>query len=114
MADQPCTIGSRITIRGNLTGDEDLVVEGRVEGAVALAKHLTVAPGGVVEAEIQVEDLTVDGAVTGEVEATRSVVISDGARVAGNLRAPRLVIEDGARFKGRVMMDVPLPEGVKE
>jgi cytoskeletal protein CcmA (bactofilin family) len=112
MADQPCTIGKQITIRGNVTGSEDLVVEGRIEGSITLAKHLTIAPGGTVEAEIDVEDLTVNGAVRGEIRAARRVLVANDARVAGNIRAPRVVIENGARFKGRIEMDVPLPEGI--
>lgn len=112
MAEQPCTIGKQITIRGNLTGNEDLVLEGRIEGSINLAKHLTVAPGGAAEAEIDVEDLTVNGLVRGEIRATRRVVVSADGRVAGNIRAPRVVLENGARFKGRIEMDVPLPDGI--
>jgi cytoskeletal protein CcmA (bactofilin family) len=112
MADQPCVIGKQITIRGNLTGDESLILEGRIEGSVTLAKDMTVAPGGEAEADIEVEDLTVNGLVTGEIRATRRVVVSSDGRVAGNIRAPRVVIENGARFKGRIEMDVPLPDGI--
>lgn len=112
MADQPCIIGKQITIRGNLTGNENLVLEGRIEGSITLAKHLTVAPGGTAEAEIEVEDLTVNGLVSGEIHATRRVVVASDGRVAGNIRAPRVVLESGARFKGRIEMDVPLPDGV--
>ena len=112
MADQPCIIGKQITIRGNLTGNENLVLEGRIEGSITLAKHLTVAPGGAAEAEIEVEDLTVNGLISGQIHATRRVVVASDGRVAGNIRAPRVVLESGARFKGRIEMDVPLPEGV--
>jgi len=114
MADQPCIIGKNITIRGNLTGAEDLVVEGRIEGTVTLSNHLTVQSSGTVEADLDVEDLTVNGAVHGEIRASRSVSINADAKVVGNIRAPRIIIEDGARFQGRVEMDVQLPAGLSK
>jgi cytoskeletal protein CcmA (bactofilin family) len=114
MADQPCIIGKNITIRGNLTGAEDLVVEGRIEGTVTLSNHLTVETSGVVEADLDIEDLTVNGAVHGDIRASRSVSINADAKVVGNIRAPRIIIEDGARFKGRVEMDVQLPAGLNK
>jgi cytoskeletal protein CcmA (bactofilin family) len=113
MADQPCIIGKNITIRGNVSGGEDLVVEGRIEGTVTISNRLTVEEAGVVEADLDVEDLTVNGTVQGEIRASRSVALSASAKVIGNLRAPRVVIEDGARFKGRVEMDVTLPAGLE-
>jgi cytoskeletal protein CcmA (bactofilin family) len=112
MPDEPCIIGKNITIRGNLSGGEDLVVEGRVEGTVNLSNHLTVESSGTVEADLDVEDLTVNGTVQGEIRASRSVSINANAKVVGNIRASRVIIEDGARFKGRVEMDVQLPPGV--
>ena len=112
MADQPCTIGKQITIRGNVSGAEDLVIEGRVEGTINLSQHLTIAAGGEAEADIQAEQLTIDGTVSGEIDVTRGVVVSAEARVTGNVRSPRVVLEDGARFRGRIEMEVDLPEGV--
>jgi cytoskeletal protein CcmA (bactofilin family) len=109
MADQACIIGSQITIRGNITGSEDLYVEGRVEGSIQLGNHLTVESTGTVEADIEVEDLTVNGTVQGDIVATRSITINPDAKVIGTLRAPRIIIADGARFKGKVEMDVALP-----
>jgi len=113
MADQPCTIGRQITIRGNLSGSEDLVVEGRVEGAITLSNHLTVEAAGVVDADVDVEDLTVNGTVRGDIRSSRSVAVNADARVVGNITAPRVIIEDGALFKGRIEMDVEIPEGIK-
>ena len=114
MADQPCIIGSKITIQGSLTGAEDLIVEGRIEGTIKLSNHLTVAADGVVAADLEVEDLTVNGMVQGEIRASRSITINAGARVVGNVGAPRIIIEDGARFRGRVEMDVDLPASLAE
>jgi cytoskeletal protein CcmA (bactofilin family) len=114
MAESPCIIAKNTTVRGNLSGDEDLIVEGRIEGgSVALTKHLTVEATGVVLATIEVEDLAVHGVVRGEIRAARSVLLHGEARVVGNITAGRFCLEDGARFKGHVEMDVPLPRGVE-
>jgi cytoskeletal protein CcmA (bactofilin family) len=68
----------------------------------------------VVEADLEVEDLTVNGTIRGDIQASRSITINAGARVVGNISAPRIIIADGARFKGRVEMDVQLPADLTE
>jgi len=113
MADNgPCVIGQQITIRGNLTGNEDLVVEGRIEGTLTLGNHLTIEQTGVVEADVETEDLTVMGELNGDIVAHSSVTINADAKLVGNIRAPRVIIEDGARFKGNIDMEVDLPDNV--
>ena len=107
-----CVLGQQITVRGTLTGEEDLVVEGRVEGSVSLAGHLIVAEGGVLEADLDVQSIEVHGEVRGDIVASESITIDKGAEVAGNVRAPRVIIHDGAQFQGSVEMDVDLPEGL--
>lgn len=107
-----CVLGQQITVRGTLTGEEDLVVEGRVEGSVSLAGHLIVAEGGVVEADIDVQSIEVHGEVRGDIVASASITIDEGAHVSGNVRAPRVIIHDGAQFQGAVEMEVELPEGL--
>ncbi|MCH9683857.1 MAG: polymer-forming cytoskeletal protein [Deltaproteobacteria bacterium] len=107
-----CTLGTNITVRGTLTGEEDLVVEGRVEGSIALAGHLIVAESGVVEADVDVQSIEVHGEIRGDIVASQSITIDKGAHVAGNVRAPRVIIHDGAQFQGAVEMDVDLPEGL--
>jgi cytoskeletal protein CcmA (bactofilin family) len=108
----PCIIGRQITIRGNLSGSEDLIVEGRIEGTVSLQNHLTLEESGVMEANIDVADVTLNGEMHGDITAAGSVSINASAKVVGNIRAPRIIIEDGARFKGSIDMDVELPEDV--
>ena len=105
-------IGRGITIRGNLSGSEDLVIEGRVEGTVALKNHLTIEGTGSIMADVDVQNLTVNGEVQGNIAASESVLVSGTAKVIGNIRAPRVIIEDGARFKGGIEMEFELPEGV--
>jgi cytoskeletal protein CcmA (bactofilin family) len=114
MADkEPCLIGSKIIIRGQVSGNQELVVEGRIEGRVALENRLTVEESGTIEADLEVVDASFKGEVKGDVTVSRSAVLHPTARVLGNIRAPRLVIEDGARFSGTVDMDVELPAGVR-
>jgi cytoskeletal protein CcmA (bactofilin family) len=108
----PCHIGAQILVRGTLVGEEDLVIEGRIEGGVTLAGHLIVAEGGVVEANLDVDSVEVHGEVVGDIVASRSITIQKGARVQGNARAPRVIIEDGAQVRGSVEMDVDLPDGL--
>jgi cytoskeletal protein CcmA (bactofilin family) len=107
-----CVIGQGININGRLTGDEDLVIEGRVEGNIALNNHLMVEQTGIVVADVEAVELTVRGTVSGNIAASQVVSIQADATVVGDVRAPRIIIEDGARFKGNIDMDVPLPEGL--
>jgi cytoskeletal protein CcmA (bactofilin family) len=107
-----CVIGPRIAVRGSIAGDEDLVIEGRVEGSVSLTGHLVVAEPGTVEANLEATSVEVHGEVVGDIVASRSVEIERTARVHGNIRAPRVIIRDGAQFRGRVEMVVDLPEGL--
>jgi len=111
---EPCLIGSKVTVKGSISGTEDLVVYGRVEGRVGLEKGLTIEEEGAVEADVEVTEATVKGELRGEVVASKAAVLLATARVVGNIRAPRIVIEEGARFSGTIEMDVELPPGVKE
>jgi len=97
-------IGESILINGNLQGDEDLTVRGRVEGTVTLTRTLVVEPTGVVKAEVQVKNCIIAGVVIGNVTASESVEITKEGRMVGDISAPRVIIVDGASFKGRVDM----------
>ena len=97
-------IGESILINGNLQGDEDLTVRGRVEGTVTLTRTLVVEPTGVVKAEVQVKNCIIAGVVIGNVTASESVEITKEGRMVGDIGAPRVIIVDGASFKGRVDM----------
>lgn len=109
MAQAACTIGAGIVVNGRLSGDEAVSVEGRIEGTVALDAHLSVEADGEVVADVEVVSITVEGRVEGNVVASDVITLSSGSAVVGNLRAPRVVIEEGARFKGNIDMDVQLP-----
>jgi len=92
-------------IRGELTGNEDLTIEGKVEGKIDLMDHnLTIGSTGRIEAEINAKKVVVEGEVTGNVAANEKVELTASGRVKGDIVAPRVVIADGAQFKGMVDM----------
>jgi len=98
-------IGQSICIRGELTGDEDLTIEGRVEGKIDLKEHnLTIGPKGRIQAEVRAKTVVVRGEVNGNVQAQERVELAETGRVIGDIVSPRIVIADGARFKGSVDM----------
>src|SRR5688572_3109117 len=97
-------IGQSILISGKLTGDEDLTVQGRVEGELTLTKTLIVEPSGVVKANVAVRNAIISGVVVGNINATESVELTREGRMVGDIRAPRVIIVDGASFRGRVDM----------
>jgi cytoskeletal protein CcmA (bactofilin family) len=99
------TIGRSITIRGEVTGDEDLLIQGRVDGSVDLKQHsVTVGREGEVKANIIGRVVTVEGKVEGNLSADEQVILRASATVQGDISAPRVVLEDGARFRGGVDM----------
>jgi cytoskeletal protein CcmA (bactofilin family) len=102
-------IATGTTVRGQVTGAEDLTVEGRVEGGIRLSANLVLAAGSEVRAEIEVKGVGVAGTVTGNVTASEVVALEGSAVVVGDLVTPRLVIDEGARFKGRVTMPFEIP-----
>jgi cytoskeletal protein CcmA (bactofilin family) len=112
-SEDPCFIGSKTTVRGHVSGNQDLVVQGRIEGSVSLESQLTVEESATVEADVEASVATVRGQVRGPIVATRSMVLEATAKVAGKLKAPSIVIEDGAHFSGEIEMDVELPAGVE-
>ena len=110
MAADNCTIGPQIKINGRLSGDEDVLVQGTIEGTIALNSGLTVDEGGRVVADVEAEQISVRGYMEGEIVAREIVHLLAGSTVTGNIRAPRINIEEGARFRGNIDMDVQMPE----
>src|SRR4030095_14026841 len=103
-------IGPVSLINGNLAGAEELRVRGRVEGELSLTKTLIVEPSGVVKANVTVKNAVVSGVVVGNIQATESVELTQEGRMVGDIRSPRVIIVDGASFRGRVDMG-ELPPG---
>ena len=102
-------IGPGTTIRGSITGDEDLLIEGNVEGAVRLTKDLTIGKGSTVEATVEAQDLRVSGRLTGDATVEVALKVDAGASVVGDVKTPRVHIVDGAHFQGRIDMDFDVP-----
>jgi cytoskeletal protein CcmA (bactofilin family) len=99
-------IGPSIKIKGEVTGDEDLVIQGKVEGTITLKDHqVFVGESGQVNADINAKTVKIDGEVTGDISGAENVVISKLGHVRGNIIAPRVTLEDGAVFKGSIDMD---------
>lgn len=99
-------IGSGIVIDGEISGDEDLVIQGTVKGKIDLKESLFVENGGVVEADITTQNVEISGRVTGNIVASDKVELKADCRVVGDIKSPRILIADGASFKGNVDMDV--------
>ncbi|HEY3819190.1 MAG TPA: polymer-forming cytoskeletal protein [Polyangiaceae bacterium] len=103
-------IGSGARVRGRIHGDGDLVVEGQVEGDLAIRGELTIAEGGNVASEtIEAHSVVVAGGLEGDVAASGTVRLVAGARVRGNLKGSAVSIEEGARFSGRLDCEFDLP-----
>jgi cytoskeletal protein CcmA (bactofilin family) len=97
-------IGDSVRVRGTLSGDEDLHVLGRVDGRVELQRTLVVAESGIVKAEVSVKNAVISGVVVGNVHASESVEVTKEGRMVGDIFAPRVIIVDGASFRGNVDM----------
>ena len=90
-------------VKGQIFSREDLVIDGEVEGTVELQDHrLTVGPNGKVQASVKAREIVVLGTIHGNVEATDKIDIRKDARLVGDIKTARIVIEDGAYFKGSI------------
>ncbi|MFL6290283.1 MAG: polymer-forming cytoskeletal protein [Thermoanaerobaculia bacterium] len=100
------TIGASIIIKGDLSGGEDLVIEGRVEGKVDLKQHnVTIGRNGRVKADVFGKVITIEGEVDGNVFAQEQAILRQAGAIRGNITAPRVILEDGSRFKGSIDME---------
>ncbi len=99
-------IGRSIEINGDVRGNEDLRIEGDVSGTVELRNsNLTIGKEGKVRADVYAKSITVDGTTEGDLYASDKIVVHISAQVRGNITAPKVGIEEGARFKGSIEMD---------
>jgi cytoskeletal protein CcmA (bactofilin family) len=98
-------IGKSVVIKGELSGSEDLTIEGHVEGRIDLKGNvLTIGPNGKIKAEVFAKSVVVLGEVTGNVTASEKVDIRDNGSVDGDIASPRVAIAEGAHFRGSVDM----------
>lgn len=104
-------IGKEIKIVGEITGKEDLLVEGKIEGRIYLESELLIGESGEVRGEIEVKTLTVEGNVEGEMKSIERASFRPGCKVQGKIVTPALVIEEGAVFTGDVEMEIEEIQG---
>jgi cytoskeletal protein CcmA (bactofilin family) len=105
MHEEPASIGKSIVINGELSGSEDLTIEGRVDGKIELRNHvLTVGSNGRITAQVAAKSIIVLGHVKGNLVATEKVDIRETGSVEGDIVAPRVAIADGSHFRGSIDM----------
>jgi cytoskeletal protein CcmA (bactofilin family) len=96
----PCTVGTKTTIKGEILGDEDVHVDGTVEGQIRITRDVRIGPTGVVRATVEAASVVISGEMVGDCGATNRVELQATGRLTGNIRAPKIVIAEGAVFKG--------------
>jgi len=100
------TIGPSIKIKGNLSGNEDLVIQGRIDGEILLKQNqVTVGKSGKVKADIHGKSIHVEGEVRGDLVGSEEVIIRASGKVQGNIVAPRVTLDNGSKFKGSIDME---------
>jgi cytoskeletal protein CcmA (bactofilin family) len=98
-------IGKSISIKGDVLGEEDTVIEGRVEGRIELKNHhLTIGANGDVQGEVSAKQVTIVGRVSGNVVATERIELRDSGRLEGDLSTPRLLVQEGSQMNGKISM----------
>lgn len=106
MVEKIVNIGQSIQIKGELTGNEDLTIEGKVDGKIILKDHnLTIGANGRITAEVHAKTVLVVGEVIGNITADDKVEVAPTGSMKGDIIAPRVVLADGSRFKGSIDMD---------
>jgi len=98
-------LGKTLLFRGELTAEEDVILQGRVEGSIRHARNLIIGTEGSVLGDVYASHLTVEGLVEGDLHCSEAVIVRATAQVRGNIFAPRVGIMEGATFNGRVEMD---------
>ena len=102
----PARLGPSLALEGKLSGEEDLLVEGRFRGEIRVPAHqVTVGSDGRVEGEVSASAIVVEGEVRGNLTASQQVLVRASGRVHGDIRAPRVALDQGCRFKGAIDME---------
>jgi cytoskeletal protein CcmA (bactofilin family) len=101
-------IGKTMRLRGEMSSDEELYLDGDIEGTLEVRNRLTIGPNGKVKANVKARELVVRGSIQGNVEASERIFIMTGASIVGDVKTAGIVIEDGAYFKGGI--DILAPE----
>jgi cytoskeletal protein CcmA (bactofilin family) len=98
-------LGKTLLFRGELTAEEDVILQGRVEGSIRHARNLIIGTDGSVLGDVYASHLTVEGLIEGDLHCSEAVLVRATAQVRGNIFAPRVGIMEGALFNGRIEMD---------
>jgi cytoskeletal protein CcmA (bactofilin family) len=101
---RPSVLGPTLRFRGELSAQEDLIVQGSIEGSITHTQSLTIGAEGSMKGDIRARIIVIDGKVDGDLYATESVSIRATAKVKGNVFAPRVAVQDGAFFQGQIDM----------
>ena len=109
---QLSVLGPTLVFKGELSAEEDLLIQGRVEGSIQHNQSLTVGKEGSVKANIKAQYITVEGTVEGDLFGTKAVLVREGGDVRGNIFSPTVSLVEGARFNGSVDMDVDVEKAV--
>ncbi len=99
-------IGKTVTVKGEILGSEQLVVEGTVEGRISIETTVLIREGGLVKADVDANNINIAGGVVGNIVVKDKIEIVSGGYVLGDIRTPRLIVNDGASVKGTIDMDV--------
>jgi cytoskeletal protein CcmA (bactofilin family) len=106
--------GPNVVIEGTVTGSEPVIVEGTIRGKINLSGDLRVGTQARVEATVHAKNVTVEGRLTGDISADDRVELVTTATVDGNIKAPKIIVAEGARFRGNVDMGSPKPMPERE
>lgn len=102
-------LGPTLTFKGELSAEEELVIQGRVEGSIRHTQRVTIGCDGKVKADIRAQIIIVEGTVEGDLHATKSVMVRSTANLRGNVYSPAFTIVEGAKFNGSVHEESPKP-----
>ena len=97
-------LGPTLKFKGELTANEDLVIQGQVEGSIKHSSNLTIGEAGKLKANIEADHVAIEGAVTGDIAGETSVVVKESANVDGNIYSPTVTLREGATFNGKIDM----------
>jgi len=95
-------VGRTMRLQGEIYSDEELYLDGELEGSLEVSQRLTIGPNGKIKANVKAKELVVKGKIQGNVESAGGIVIMNGASIVGDVKTAGIVIEDGAFFKGGI------------
>lgn len=101
---QTSILGPTLKFKGELTANEDLVIQGQIEGSINHTSNLTIGEEGKLKADVVAEHISVEGHVDGDLEGRNAVVVKNNANVTGNIFSPVVTLHEGATFNGRIDM----------